>query len=409
MAHGGSKVATSDIDERIIIVGAGPVGLMLARLLDDLDIPCIVFEADDVLPRDLRASTFHPPTLDMLDRFGLGEALVTLGRICPSWQVRIHETHEYAEFDLSVLADLTRHPYRLQCEQIHLSDALVQQLEAGGRTPIRLGHRVVEVAQSDEGVTATIEGPDQTRYSVRGPFLVGADGARSTVRQAMGFAFQGKTYPETTVLATTDFAFDQHLPGLSNVNYVWRAGGTFSLMRLPDTWRCSLYPDEGESLDDALTPERIEAKLQRIVPTGRPYTVGERRAYRVHMRIVDDYRNGRVLLAGDAAHINSPSGGMGMNGGIHDAFCLAPLLADVMGGAPIEALDAYTRKRRGVAADEILLQADRNRARMQERDPDARRRAFEQLKATTSDRSRMREHLIRSSMIAGLKRAEAQA
>ncbi len=402
-------MATSDIDDRIIIVGAGPVGLMLARLLDDLNMPCVVFEADADLPRDLRASTFHPPTLDMLDRFGLGQALVAQGRICPSWQVRIHETHEYAEFDLSVLSDLTDHPYRLQCEQIHLSDALMRQLADGGRTPVLLGHRLVAVAQTDAGVTATIEGPDKEPYRVSGRFLVGADGARSTVRQAMGFAFQGKTYPETTVLATTDFPFDQHLPGLSNVNYVWRAGGTFSLMHLPDTWRCSLYPDEGESLDEALTPERIEAKLQRIVPTGRPYTVGERRAYRVHMRIVDDYRMGRVLLAGDAAHINSPSGGMGMNGGIHDAFCLAPLLADVMRGAPIEALDAYTRKRRGVAADEILLQADRNRARMQEKDPAARRTAFEQLKATTADRNLMREHLIRSSMIAGLRRAQAQA
>jgi 3-(3-hydroxy-phenyl)propionate hydroxylase len=399
----------SAIEDQVIIVGAGPVGLMLARLLDDLDISCLVFEAETQLPRDLRASTFHPPTLDMLDRFGLGEALLARGRICPSWQVRVHETHEYAEFDLSVLADLTGHPYRLQCEQIHLSDALLSQLQGSGRVPVLAGHRVVEVSQSDEGVSALIEGSDGERYRVAGRFLVGADGARSTVRQSTGFAFQGKTYPETTMLATTDFAFEQHLPGLSNVNYVWRAGGTFSLMRLPDTWRCSLYPDEGESLEEALTPERIEAKLQRIVPTGIPYSVGERRAYRVHMRIVDDYRKGRVLLAGDAAHINSPSGGMGMNGGIHDAFCLAPLLAQAMQGAPIEALDLYTRKRRGVAADEILQQADRNRARMQERDPDARRHAFEQLKATTADRNLMRAHLIRSSMIAGLQRAEAQA
>src|SRR3546814_17447223 len=94
---------------------------------------------------------------------------------------------------------------------------------------------------------------------------------------------------------------------------------TFSLMRLPDLWRCSLYPDAGESIEEATQPENVERKLQQIVPTGQPYVVEEIRPYRIHMRIVDRYRNGRIVLAGDAAHLNSPSGGMGMNGGIHDA------------------------------------------------------------------------------------------
>ena len=222
-------------------------------------------------------------------------------------------------------------------------------------------------------------------------------------------AFEGKTYPETTILATTTFPFEEHLPGLSNVNYVWKARGTFSLLRLPGLWRCSLYPDEGESIDEGLQPGSIQRKLQAIVPRDEPYDVGETRAYRIHMRIAADYRAGRVLLAGDAAHVNSPSGGMGMNGGIHDAFELVDTLAAVWNGADARLLDRYTRRRRPVAEAEILDQADRNRSRMQERDVARRGAMLADLQRIAGDPVAAREHLLRSSMITGLRRAAAIA
>lgn len=390
----------------VIVVGAGPVGLTAAYLLGHHGIPCTLIAEEPVLATDLRASTFHPPTLDMLDTLGLAAPLVTQGLRSPTWQIRLHETGERAEFDLSVLAGDTRHPFRLQCEQSRLCALLLERLEAEGKVRLLLGQRVDGVTQDEDGVTVTARprgGGEPAEYTAR--YVIGADGSRSVVRQAAGINFEGMTYPETTILATTTFPFQDHLPGLSNVNYVWKSGGTFSLLRLKQLWRCSLYPDHDESIEDGLKPESIARKLQEIAPSDTPHEVLETRAYRVHMRIADDYRAGRILLAGDAAHVNSPSGGMGMNGGVHDAFELAETLRQVWLGAVPELLDRYTRRRRPIAEQEVLAQADRNRARMQERDSDKRREMLAALQATAADPVKAREHLLRSSMIAGLRRA----
>lgn len=394
----------------VLIVGAGPVGLTAACLLARYDIPCVLVAEEAVLATDLRASTFHPPTLDLLDTLGLAVPLVAQGLRSPTWQVRLHETGERAEFDLGVLADDTRHPFRLQCEQSRLCRLLLDRLIAGGKVELLLGWRVETVVQDEAGVTLTarpVAGGDPLVCTAR--YLIGADGSRSVVRQAAGIGFAGKTYPETTILATTTFPFQDHLPGLSNVNYVWKDGGTFSLLRLRDLWRCSLYPDHDETIEDGLRPAGIARKLREIAPSDAPHAVLETRAYRVHMRIADTYRAGRILLAGDAAHVNSPAGGMGMNGGVHDAFELADTLRQVWGGASPDLLDRYTRRRRPIAEQEMLAQADRNRARMHERDGAKRRELLAALQATASDRHAAREHLLRSSMITGLRRAAAIA
>ncbi len=388
----------------IIVVGAGPVGLTAAMLLHERKIPFTLYEAEPELPDDLRASTFHPPTLDMLETLGVAAPLVAQGLVSPTWQVRMHPSGERAVFDLSVIGYATSHPYRLQCEQSKLCRIMLDMLIAKG-ADIRMGVKVEGVEQDDDGVRVALRDSSGETITDEADFLIGADGARSVVRSALGFPFKGKTYPETTILATTRFSFDEHLEGLSNVNYVWKQGGTFSLLRLPDLWRCSLYPDGEESIEDALEPASIERKLQEIVQVDGGHKVDQIRPYRIHMRIVDDYRSGRVLLAGDAAHLNSPSGGMGMNGGIHDAFELVRTLEEVLNGAALDGLDRYTRRRRPIAEQEILSQADRNRARMQERDPAKRRESLEALQRTVADPDAARQHLLRSSMIAGLRKA----
>jgi 3-(3-hydroxy-phenyl)propionate hydroxylase len=180
------------------------------------------------------------------------------------------------------------------------------------------------------------------------------------------------------------------------------------LLKVPGRWRVSVYPDENIPIEDQMTPEALNASLQAIVPRAVPYEIAEQRPYRVHMRMVPQYRTGRMFLAGDAAHLNTPAGGMGLNGGIHDAFELAAALSGVLrNGAAETRLDLYDARRRPVARDDILAQADRNRARMRERDPERRRALLKDLQAITADRERMRAYLRRSSMIDGLERAAA--
>lgn len=391
---------------RVIIVGAGPVGLTTALLLQKRAIPFLLLESCQRLPADLRASTFHPPTLDMLDSVGIAEPLIAEGLVSPTWQIRMHPSGERAEFDLSAIADSTAHPYRLQCEQSRLCRILLERVAAGGGD-VRLGMTVETVRTGDDAAWVSARGVDGARDEFEADFVIGADGAKSVVRQQIGFSFEGKTYPETTILATSTFPFEEHLPGLSHVNYVWKEGGTFSLLRLRDLWRCSLYPDAGETLEQALDPSSIRRKLGEIVPAAGDHAIGEVRPYRIHMRLAKDYRSGRVLLAGDSAHVNSPSGGMGMNGGIHDSFELVAGLDAVMNGGSIDLLDRYTRRRRPIAEAEILSQADRNRARMQERDWSRRGEMLADLQRIAADPDAAREHLLRTSMIAGLRRAAA--
>ncbi len=403
-----------------MIAGAGPVGLTAALALAHAGVRVHVLEAASTITEDLRASTFHPPTLDLLDAYGITPTLIAQGLVCPHWQVRLHPSGEHARFDLSVLADVTAHPYRLQCEQYKLSRALLTRLAGYPNARVSFGVGVDAVTQDADGVSVQVAGSDEVKTlraghegdaqstALRAAWLIGADGARSSVRKSIGINFEGESYPETTILATTDFPFEDHLPGLSNVTYCWQAGaGNFSLLKVPGRWRVSIYPDEKLSVEDALKPEAIEAALQSIVPQPKPYTVFEVRPYRVHQRIASRYGAGRVWLAGDAAHVNSPAGGMGMNGGVHDALNLADKIVRVLQGESTDLLQLYERQRRPVALDQILKQSDANRARMRERDPALRLAALRKLQAIADDPAALRAHLLRTSMIEGLRQAES--
>jgi 2-polyprenyl-6-methoxyphenol hydroxylase-like FAD-dependent oxidoreductase len=392
-------------DTDVVISGGGPVGLCLALLLVRAGVGVTVLEAEAELSEDLRASTFHPPTLDMLEPLGLTQTLLDQGLICPHWQVRMHPSGERAVFDLSVLGRDTGHPYRLQCEQWKLSRALLAALEAQGGATVRFSTRVDSVRQDDTGVSVAATGSDGP-VDLRAKIAIGADGARSAVREAMGLSLEGETFPETTILATTAFPFEEHLEGLSNVSYCWKDGGNFSLLRVPGRWRVSIYPREDLPVEDQLAPEAIEAALQEIVPNDAGYEVRECRPYRIHQRIVPGYVRGRIALVGDAAHLNSPAGGMGLNGGLHDAFELSATLIAILNGAPLDLLDRYDRRRRPVAAEQILAQAGQNRARMRTKDPAKRKEILADLQAITRDPDRLRTHLLRSSMITGLRKAE---
>ena len=398
--EGWNKVDLST--DPVVIVGAGPVGLTLAWRLAQAGVPVQVFEAEAEITDQLRASTFHPPTLDMFDEDGITDALIAKGRITPTWQIRMHSTEDRAEFDLSVLADDTAHPYRLQCRQAELSRALLARLPEG---TVRFASPVTAVEQDGNGVSVTA-GSKSGSETMRASVVVGCDGARSVVREAIGAQWEGGTYPENTILVTTHFPLEDHLSGLSGVNYIWKPGGTYSLLRLPDLWRVSLHPMGDQTPEEALEDASIRAQTVDILPAARDMDIVEKRIYRIHRRVASRYRQGRMFLAGDAAHLNSPKGGMGMNGGVHDAWALADLLIEVAGGAGDDVLDAYERKRRPIARDDIVGQADANRARMNATDPVARQAHLDDLKRIAGDPGLARSFLLRSSMIEGLRRAE---
>jgi 3-(3-hydroxy-phenyl)propionate hydroxylase len=390
---------------RVVIVGAGPVGLVAAVCLARAGVPSLLLEASPTTPRDLRASTVHPPTLDMLDEIGVAADYIARGVIATCWQVIHLGTRERALFDLSAIKDHTRHPYRLQCEQFQLIPILMEHAKASGLVEVRLGADVTDVTQDDDRVIArvVVDGEPQA-FEAR--YLIGADGARSTVRRCLGFPLEGFTYEHSTTLITTPFRFEDAIPELVGANYTWTALDAGSLFRLRDEWRCTFYPRPGEA-DVELTEAVIESRMQGILQRGEPYPVREKRSYRIHQRIVPDYRAGRIVLAGDAAHVTPPTGGLGMNGGIHDAVNLAEKLARVFKGESECLLDLYTRQRRPVAVAEILAQSHQNRIRMQLWDAEQRAQVMAHMRSLAADPERSRHMLLRTSMIEGLRQAAA--
>ena len=386
------------------MVGAGPVGLTAALALARRGIPATLLAAEPELVMELRGSTFHPPTLDLLDEFGVVPRMIETGLIAPTWQFRDRETGPVATFDLSLLRDDTNHPYRVQCEQWKLMRLLKEELDLIPGTDIRFGHQVTAVQQHADGATVSAEtanGP----VSLNGRYVVAADGARSAVRRSLGVEFEGFTYPELFLIASTDFRFEDTLTDIAYVNYIADPQEWLVLLRVPDLWRVLVPAPPDADRDTLLSDDTLQAVLHRVVSRPVPYRIAHRSLYPVHQRVARTFRHGRVLLAGDAAHINNPLGGMGMNGGIQDAFNLADKLTAIYPGADDALLDRYDRQRRTVAVEAVQQQTHRNQQMLSERDPAVRRKALDSMRRTAADPVLARDYMLRSSMIASLRRA----
>ncbi len=397
----------SKAEDRVLVAGAGPVGLVAAVALRAEGIPVTVLEASADLAVDLRASTFHPPTLDFLSRLGLADGLIERGIKCPFWQFRDRKEGEVATFDLGLLAEDTDHPYRLQAEQWKLTEAARARLDADPGADLLTEVTVVSASQGADHVEAVIRRADGSEERLRGRFLIGADGARSAVRKSVGADFPGLTIPEIFLSLSTPFRYDEAIPGLADIAYISDPEEWLVLLRTPTLWRVLLPTDPSLSDEAVLDPEIVERRLQAVLPTGAPYEVAHKTAYRVHERVADRYVHGRIFLAGDAAHLNNPLGGMGMNGGIHDAVNLAEKLSAVWRGADLSLMDRYERQRRKVALETVQAQALRNRAILNERDPAKRRAHHDELRATAADPARHRAYVLRSSMIQSLRDLES--
>src|ERR1700689_2755148 len=187
----------------VIIVGGGPAGLAVATQLALKDVDVVVLEAEPKLPRDLRAGSFHPPTIEMLDTIGVGQEFLSLGYRVPRWQLRGRKEGVIVEWDLSLIADETAYPFRFHCEQFKLTPLLLRRFEAIGGT-VRFGHTFLDATQDGDGVTARVATANGIE-TIRGSYLVGADGGRSAVRQTMNVAFEGFTWPERFLVVGTEF------------------------------------------------------------------------------------------------------------------------------------------------------------------------------------------------------------
>ena len=382
----------------VLVAGAGPVGLCAANVLADAGVPVTVLEAEPRLPENLRASTFQPPTLDMLARFGATQRLIEMGRVAPKLQYR-DRAGWVAELDFGVIAGETEHPYRVQCEQYRLNQVLAERLAPKAR--IEFGCEVTDVRQDPSSVTVSVNGTREIKAS----WLIGADGGRSRVREALGIPLEGFTWPERFLVASTPFDFAAALPGLCDVAYFADPEEWFFLLRVPGVWRAMFPVREEEEDEEAISNDSIQRRLRRVHACASGYEIRHRTLYAVHQRVAQSYRKGRCFLAGDAAHLNNPLGGMGMNGGIHDAFNIAEKLAAVIAGrAGEDELDRYERQRRPVALEYVNRITIANKRNLEAKDPGEHARWKARMARTAADPRLAREYMLQTSMIASLRR-----
>jgi 3-(3-hydroxy-phenyl)propionate hydroxylase len=390
---------------RIIVAGGGPVGAVATLLLARAQVPVTMIERATDVVLDYRASTFHPPTLDLLEESGITAALVAMGLVCPTVQIRDREIGKVAEFDVTRLKDETRHPYRLQCEQFKLVGHVYQALARIPGVDLRFGHEIVAIDQTYDEVTVAAE-RDGERVAIRGDVVIGCDGGRSTVRKLIDVPFPGLTYPEHFLVAGTRFDFRARMPDLSSVNYTADPVRWFMLLQIPDMWRILVPVAPDVSADDAVSDASLQSSLQNICPRPDDYEIVVRAIYRVHQRVADTYRRGRVFLAGDAAHLNNPLGGMGLNGGLHDVISLTDrLIAWWHGKADAAVLDGYEPQRRPEAINAIHAITTRNKKLLEERDPEVRARNLDEMRRTAADPARSYQYLLDSAMISSLRRS----
>jgi len=395
-----------DTQERVFIAGAGPVGLAAAACLVRRGIPVTVFEASATLSNESRASTFHPSTLDMLDDLGLAGDLIATGLVAPRLQYRSRRDGVIAAFDFAGIADVTRHPYRLQSEQHNLTRIIDSRLQNDRNYRIEFGQQVCGARQDVDGVTVTLAAADGRTHERRGRWLIGADGARSEVRKALDIEFEGFTWPERFLVIGTAFDFYSIVPDLDAVSYVADPVQWHFYLQIPAMWRM-MFPIAPDVSDEtAASRDFARATLATVLPAGSAAEIVHVTLYRVHQRVAKTFRAGRVCLAGDAAHINNPLGGMGMNGGIHDAVNLTERLARVWHGEAGEAeLDRYDRQRRLVTLEYVQQNSIQNKRNLEASDPAEQARFRNELRTIAGNPGLTRDYLLRVSMIASLKRA----
>jgi 2-polyprenyl-6-methoxyphenol hydroxylase-like FAD-dependent oxidoreductase len=398
-------MSSTSAGQPVAVVGGGPVGMTAAATLARAGLPVVLVEQSDEPRPDWRASTFHAATLEALDTIDITAQMHAEGLVVPTYQFRDRRDGLIAEFDFRLLADATRFPYRLQLNQQHLVRMLHERLRADPNVRLRLGTRLTGLRIEPSGAVLTLEGPDGAG-ELAASCVIGADGPRSTVRGALGIAFDGYTYPERFAITSTSVDLQELLPDLGQVNYVADPEQWLFILRTPESWRVVWPIPQGVSDEEATAPKRLEHLLQGIAPYAPGYPIIDHQVYGVHQRVAAAFRAGPVLLAGDAAHINSPIGGVGLNSGIHDTMDAARRIIRIIrdGAEPEPELAAYDRIRRTVAVEYVQADTQRNTDRLRERDEAVRRRHQDDMRAIAADPEKARAYIRRVSLLESVER-----
>lgn len=400
-------------EDPVVVVGAGPVGAIATLALAQKGFNVLLLEAEDHPVMDMRAATVHPPTVEMLAELGLRDDAWETGLLSPIFHYRDRVTGELvATFDVAVLEGEVPYPFVLQWEQYKIVRVALQRLATMDNVTVRFGARVSGIAQGADHVDVTMDTADGPE-TVRGSYVIGSDGGRSTVRRLADIEFEGFTWPERFIKIGTTYNFREADPGLCTRNYFSDPDEWLNLFMVKGEegsgiWR-GIFPTRVEESDEeALSPTGVQRRLHRFLPRDGDYEIAYHALYKVHQRVAKTFNKGRVLLAGDAAHVNNPIGGMGMNGGIHDAINLAGKLDDIRAGrATPDVLDRYTRQRRKAQVDFVQAQSVANKRALSETDPEKRREHLDNLRRIAEDRTLHKQFLYRSSLIDSLNAANA--
>jgi 3-(3-hydroxy-phenyl)propionate hydroxylase len=383
----------------VVIVGAGPVGLSLAVGLARRGIAVQVFEKLPELSPEARASTFHPRTLEMLDEWGALDPLLERGYRVDRLQFWERAGHELiAEFDYQAIAHDTPYPFRLQCPQSILTRVLKPYLESMQPGSVHMNHQLVAFSEGDGKVTATFQTPDGMRQ-VEGRFLCGADGAHSRVRQQLEIPFDGITYHDRFLLVATDLDFSPIYPDMGPVSYIFDPVEWVIVLHLPDVTRIVFRIEDNVSEEQALDHVAASERIRAFTAHDAHFEIKKTSIYSVHQRVAATFRARNVILLGDAAHINNPMGGLGMNSGIHDAYHLIPALVEAMETGSDGLLETYNRLRRDYALNDVQRSTDHHYQDMSAVDPAQRDRRNTHFRAIAADPEAVRRYLLKRSML----------